>query len=103
MKLTRREFVATTVVAPWAAASAAPARGRVRAFDLKQVRLLEGPFREAQERNREFLHSLEADRLLHTFRLNAVLPSSAQPLGGWERPDVELRGTSRGTTSRRVR
>jgi DUF1680 family protein len=92
MKLTRREFVATTVVAPWAAASAAPARGRVRAFDLKQVRLLQSPFREAQERNREFLHSLEADCLLHTFRLNAGLPSSAQPLGGWERPDVELRG-----------
>ncbi|MGO9094137.1 MAG: beta-L-arabinofuranosidase domain-containing protein [Bryobacteraceae bacterium] len=91
MKLTRREFVATTVVAPWAAA-AAPASVRVRAFDLKQVRLLESPFREAQERNREFLHSLEADRLLHTFRLNAGLPSSAQPLGGWERPDVELRG-----------
>ena len=32
------------------------------------------------------------DRLLHTFRINAGLPSSAQPLGGWEAPDCELRG-----------
>jgi hypothetical protein len=91
LKLTRREFVAATVLAPLAAAPA-PASVRARAFDLKRVRLLESPFREAQERNREFLHSLEADRLLHTFRLNAGLPSSAQPLGGWERPECELRG-----------
>jgi DUF1680 family protein len=35
---------------------------------------------------------LDAERLLHTFRLNAGLPSAAQPLGGWEAPNVELRG-----------
>jgi DUF1680 family protein len=29
---------------------------------------------------------------LHTFRINAGIPSSAQPLGGWEAPDCELRG-----------
>ena len=32
------------------------------------------------------------ERLLHTFRLNAGFPSSAQPLSGWEKPDCELRG-----------
>ena len=32
------------------------------------------------------------ERLLHTFRINARIPSSAQPLGGWEAPDCELRG-----------
>ena len=31
-----------------------------------------------------------SDRLLHTFRLNAGLPSSARPLGGWEEPKVEV-------------
>ena len=36
-----------------------------------------------------------SDRLLHTFRLTAGLPSSATPLGGWEAPDVELRGPQR--------
>jgi len=30
--------------------------------------------------------------LLHTFRLTAGLPSSAEPLGEWEKPECELRG-----------
>ncbi len=38
------------------------------------------------------LAGLDVDRLLHNFRLNAGLPSSAQPLGGWEEPKCELRG-----------
>ena len=61
-------------------------------FPLKQVRLGEGPGKVAMEANRKFLLSLPPDRLLHTFRLNAGITSSAQPLGGWEAPDCELRG-----------
>ncbi len=61
-------------------------------FNLKQVRLLEGPFKEAMERDARYLKGLEPDRLLHNFRVNAGLPSAAEPLGGWEKPDVELRG-----------
>jgi DUF1680 family protein len=61
-------------------------------FPLSRIRLLDGPFKEAMERDRMYLHELEADRLLHNFRINAGLPSAAEPLGGWERPDVELRG-----------
>jgi DUF1680 family protein len=44
------------------------------------------------EADRQYLHSLPPDRLLHTFRITAGIPSSAQPLGGWEAPDCELRG-----------
>jgi DUF1680 family protein len=64
----------------------------VRPFSLTDVRLGPGPFRDAFEINRRTLDSLAQDRLLHTFRLNAGLPSSAEPLGGWEKPDCELRG-----------
>jgi DUF1680 family protein len=64
----------------------------VRAFPLKNVRLLDGPFKDAMERNRRYLHDLDSNRLLHNFRVNAGLPSSAAPLGGWEEPKVELRG-----------
>ena len=32
------------------------------------------------------------DELLHAFRLNAGVPSSARPLGGWEDPRCEFRG-----------
>ncbi len=65
---------------------------KASAFDLVDVRLLDGPFKHAQELDRQYLLSLDTDRLLHTFRLNAGLPSSAQPLGGWEEPKSEVRG-----------
>jgi DUF1680 family protein len=61
-------------------------------FSMKEVRLLPGPFEAGQERNRQYLHSLPNDRLVHSFRLTAGLQSSAQPFGGWEKPDSELRG-----------
>lgn len=61
-------------------------------FSLKQVRLLDGPFKHAQELNHKYLLELDADRLLHNFRVNAGLPSSAKPLGGWEEPKCEVRG-----------
>jgi len=61
-------------------------------FPMKQVRLGDGPCKIAMEADRQYLHSLPPDRLLHTFRINAGMSSSAKPLGGWEAPDVELRG-----------
>jgi uncharacterized protein len=65
---------------------------RVEPFSLKQVRLLDGPFKEAMEINHKWLLTLPPDRLLHTFRLTAGQSSNAEPLGGWEKPDCELRG-----------
>ncbi len=65
---------------------------RVQPFPLTQVQLTAGPFKEAQEANRGVLLRLPPDRLIHTFRLNAGIPSPAEPLGGWEKPDCELRG-----------
>jgi DUF1680 family protein len=67
-----------------------------RPFPPEAVRLLSGPFQDAMTREGEYLLSLDPDRLLHNFRVNAGLPSTAQPLGGWEAPDVELRGHSVG-------
>jgi hypothetical protein len=61
-------------------------------FPLADVRLLDGPFREAMARDQKYLLDLDPDRLLHNFRVNVGLPSTAKPLGGWEAPDVELRG-----------
>jgi DUF1680 family protein len=56
------------------------------------TRLAEGPFMAAEEANRRVLYRLPVDRLVYNFRVNAGFTSSAQPLGGWERPDCELRG-----------
>jgi DUF1680 family protein len=65
---------------------------RLKPFALADVRLGDGPFRAAHESNAAYLKRLPVDRLLHTFRLNAGIPSSAEPLGGWEAPAGELRG-----------
>jgi len=65
-------------------------------FPLRDVRLLDGPFKQAMQLDQEYLFALDPDRLLHSFRLNAGLPSTAAPLGGWEAPDVELRGHTTG-------
>jgi Beta-L-arabinofuranosidase, GH127 len=65
---------------------------QVRPFSMSQVRVGDGPCKLALEADRQYLHSLPPDRLLHNFRINAGFPSTAQPLGGWEAPDCELRG-----------
>jgi hypothetical protein len=74
------------------AASGAPVELSAQPFPLSQVRLFDGPFRAAQMRDADYLLSLDPDRLLRNFRINAGLPSSALPYGGWEYPDCELRG-----------
>ncbi|HMA43168.1 MAG TPA: beta-L-arabinofuranosidase domain-containing protein [Gemmatimonadales bacterium] len=96
----RRDFLAATAAAalplhrygrirlPADEGSAPP----VRPFDLSAVRILPGPFLEAMQVNRRFLLAQDPDRLLHTFRLTAGLPTTAEPLGGWEAPANELRG-----------
>ncbi|MBV8820362.1 MAG: glycoside hydrolase family 127 protein [Acidobacteriaceae bacterium] len=64
----------------------------VEACSMAEVRLLPGPFQNAADANRAYISRLPVDRLVHNFRVNAGLPSTAQPFGGWEAPKVELRG-----------
>jgi hypothetical protein len=70
--------------------------GKVEPLPLSHVRLLEGPFLDNMRRDEQYILSQDPDRMLHTFRINAGLPSTAQPLGGWEAPNVEVRGQSLG-------
>jgi DUF1680 family protein len=56
----------------------------LEAFPLSDVRLLDGPFLEAQKRDEAYLLKLEADRMLHNFRVNAGLEPKAPVYGGWE-------------------
>lgn len=82
-------------VAAWlvtTAVVAVKASDVVRAVPLAQVRLLPSEFKERQELHRRVILSYDLDRLLHNFRVNAGLPSSAKPYGGWESPGVGLRG-----------
>jgi uncharacterized protein len=93
--------VSAALVTPAAEALQAPQRPRFGAyripvlaepFPMEQVRLLDSPFLDALKTNQEFLHSLPEDRLVHNFRVNAGITSTAEPLGGWEDPTCELRG-----------
>ena len=61
-------------------------------FPLTDVRLLPGTFYDQQEINRAYLHTLDNDSLLWSFRKTAGLATPGSPYGGWEAPDCELRG-----------
>jgi DUF1680 family protein len=100
----RRATAAEATAAEAAAGEAGAAGAATRAdigvllspFPLSAVRLQTGPFLANAARTQSYLTFLDADRLLHTFRLNVGLPSSAVACGGWESPSTELRGHSTG-------
>ena len=94
----RRHFLLHTL-SGCALASLASARAvtqlapSTRYFSLADVRLGDGPFLDAQQRDAAYLRKLEPDRMLHNFRVNAGLPPKAEVYGGWEsvEPWVEIR------------
>lgn len=66
---------------------------KAESFPLAEVRLLDGPFLQAQKLDEKYLLQLEPDRLLHNFRVNAGLEPKAAVYGGWEsvQPWVSIR------------
>lgn len=61
-------------------------------FDLAEVRLLDGPFKDAQERDKGYILRVEPDRLMHWFRVNNGVPSKAKPYGEWKTNDYAFQG-----------
>jgi DUF1680 family protein len=75
----------------------------VYSFDLQEVRLLDGRFKQNMEREEKWLLSIGAAQLLHSFRTNAGVYSGneggydeTKKLAGWESLDCELRGHTTG-------
>jgi DUF1680 family protein len=81
MHLWRSVLLGSLVMASWAAAAATPA---VKTFGLGDVELLDSPFKQAMQRNAEYLLGLDADRLLHNTRKYAGLQPKGELYGGWE-------------------
>ena len=73
-------------------AAVAKVQWKAEPFSMTEVRLLPSFWKDTMELNRSFLYSLPNERLAHNFRVTAGIPSDADPLGGWEAPDCELRG-----------
>ena len=57
---------------------------RALPFELEDVTLLDGPFKEATELNAQSLLNYDPDRFLARFRERAGLEPKAEPYGGWE-------------------
>lgn len=76
---------------------------QVKSFDLKDIRLLPGRFRENMMRDSAWMVSIDVNRLLHSFHTNAGVFAgreggymTVKKLGGWESLDCELRGHTAG-------
>ncbi len=91
--LTRREMLATLGGGVVSSRVPRAARARLSPFSLHDVRLLNGPFLDAQNRDLAYLVSLQPDRMLHNFRVNAGFEPKAPVYGGWEseEPWVSIR------------
>lgn len=46
----------------------------------------------AQQTNLEYLLMLDVDRLVWSFRKTAGVETRGKPYGGWEKPEIEVRG-----------
>nr|WP_288833705.1 glycoside hydrolase family 127 protein [uncultured Flavobacterium sp.] len=76
---------------------------KVLGFNLQDVKLLDSPFKDNMMRESKWILSIDAKRLLHSFKTNAGVFSDLEggyfkvdKLGGWESLDCDLRGHSTG-------
>lgn len=76
-----------------------PGKVFLREVSLHDVRLdLYSLYWIAQQTNLEYLLLLDVDSLVWSFRKTAGLPTPGNPYGGWEAPNIELRGHFVGTS-----
>ncbi|WP_257666309.1 glycoside hydrolase family 127 protein [Parapedobacter tibetensis] len=68
---------------------AAHAQTAVQSFALHDVRILEGPFKHAEELNKRYLLELDADRLLAPFLREAGLQPKVESYGNWENSGLD--------------
>jgi uncharacterized protein len=69
---------------------------KASSFNLEDIKLLDSPFKETVERNGKWLLTMDINRLLHSFRINAGIRTQAKSLDGWEKLDTEVRGHTLG-------
>jgi DUF1680 family protein len=87
---TRRGFLATASVLPFAAPALGATRsaGRVEPVPARFVKLKPSIFADHFEANRKYLLSLDPERLLHNFYRSAKLRARKPAYGGWEQMGI---------------
>ncbi len=65
---------------------------QAKPFDIKNVKLRDGIYKKTLDLNYHYLLDFNTMQLLYNFRMNAGLPNTVAPLGGWENPGSEVRG-----------
>ena len=73
----------------WAALAQGQTTSQISYFPLQDVKLLDSPFKHAQDLNKQYLLELEADRLLAPFLREAGLPSKATSYTNWENSGLD--------------
>ncbi|WP_338357103.1 glycoside hydrolase family 127 protein [Yeosuana marina] len=63
---------------------AVPAFAQMQPFKLQEVRITDGPFKNAQEVDYNYIMDLDPDRLLAPYLIDAGLPKKADRYGNWE-------------------
>lgn len=61
---------------------------KLQPFELSEVKLLDSPFRQAMEKDEDWLLAFEPDRFLSGFRSESGLEPKAPKYGGWESQGV---------------
>ena len=61
----------------------------VQSFPLQDVRLLESPFKQAEQTDLRYILSLDVDRLLYPFLREAGIPTTAKSYGNWENTGLD--------------
>lgn len=65
------------------------AQQKVELFHLDDVRVLSGPFKNAEELDKNYLLTLEADKLLAPYLREAGLPAKTTSYGNWENTGLD--------------
>jgi len=61
-------------------------------FRLDEIKLTDKDAYLRREHVKKYIKAFDLHRLMHTFKINAGIPSLAKPLGGWEAVNCGLRG-----------
>jgi DUF1680 family protein len=77
-------FILLAVVSNISQGQVVPATLKALPFSLHDVRLIDGPFKHAQELDEKWLQEIEPDRLLSGYLKEAGLTPKAAKYGGWE-------------------